>query len=388
MTAKRRPPAPAERRARPPRQHLGQRGQLAADGGQVGQPEQVARRDAQQLAPLPAAQRPAGSSASAATAVAHGPVVVERAFARELVGIAQRVEQRGVGDDRRRQRARRARAARRAPSRSSRSEAGRARRRARDAPRRSRVSEQRGPDRASAERSMTPAPPAVSRTSLARRVPVRIHAVSRILHAVPRLRVAAAQLNLVVGDLDGNVARMLDAYERAEAAGCDLVAFPELARHRATRPRTCCCGRRSSPQAARGAREGRRPHRPDRGRRRLPDGRARPLQRGRGVRGRTVQGVYRKHLLPELRACSTSSATSRPSTVDGPLFVVAGVRVGGRRSARTRGARPARSPRRPRAAPSSSSTSTPRRTTRAGSHERETMLADARRRRRRCPSST
>ena len=46
---------------------------------------------------------------------------------------------------------------------------------------------------------------------------------------VARLRLAAAQLNLVVGDLDGNAERMLEAYERAEAAGCDLVAFPELA---------------------------------------------------------------------------------------------------------------------------------------------------------------
>ncbi|MFI5372599.1 MAG: nitrilase-related carbon-nitrogen hydrolase, partial [Candidatus Eisenbacteria bacterium] len=46
---------------------------------------------------------------------------------------------------------------------------------------------------------------------------------------MPRLRVAAAQLDLVVGDLDGNVARILAAYERAETAGCDLVAFPELA---------------------------------------------------------------------------------------------------------------------------------------------------------------
>ncbi len=42
------------------------------------------------------------------------------------------------------------------------------------------------------------------------------------------LRVGLAQLNPTVGDLDGNVARMLGAYERAEAAGCDLVAFPEL----------------------------------------------------------------------------------------------------------------------------------------------------------------
>src|SRR5260370_26763875 len=44
-----------------------------------------------------------------------------------------------------------------------------------------------------------------------------------------RLRVAAAQLNLVVGDLEGNAARLVDAYVRAEAAGADLVAFPELA---------------------------------------------------------------------------------------------------------------------------------------------------------------
>jgi NAD+ synthase (glutamine-hydrolysing) len=42
------------------------------------------------------------------------------------------------------------------------------------------------------------------------------------------LRVALAQLNPTVGDLDGNLARLLDAYDRAEAAGCDVVAFPEL----------------------------------------------------------------------------------------------------------------------------------------------------------------
>jgi NAD+ synthase (glutamine-hydrolysing) len=46
---------------------------------------------------------------------------------------------------------------------------------------------------------------------------------------VARLRLALCQLNTVVGDLDGNVARLLDAYDRAEAAGCDLAVFPELA---------------------------------------------------------------------------------------------------------------------------------------------------------------
>ena len=42
------------------------------------------------------------------------------------------------------------------------------------------------------------------------------------------LRVALAQLNPTVGDLDGNVAKLIDAYDRADAAGCDIVAFPEL----------------------------------------------------------------------------------------------------------------------------------------------------------------
>ncbi|MFM8237419.1 MAG: nitrilase-related carbon-nitrogen hydrolase, partial [Actinomycetota bacterium] len=43
-----------------------------------------------------------------------------------------------------------------------------------------------------------------------------------------RLRVAAAQIDVVVGDLDGNERRILDAYARAAEAGCDLVVFPEL----------------------------------------------------------------------------------------------------------------------------------------------------------------
>ena len=42
------------------------------------------------------------------------------------------------------------------------------------------------------------------------------------------VRVALAQLNPTVGDLDGNLAKLVDAYDRAEEAGCDIVAFPEL----------------------------------------------------------------------------------------------------------------------------------------------------------------
>jgi NAD+ synthase (glutamine-hydrolysing) len=46
---------------------------------------------------------------------------------------------------------------------------------------------------------------------------------------VPRLRVAACQINNVVGDLDGNVEVILAALDRADAAGCDVAVFPELA---------------------------------------------------------------------------------------------------------------------------------------------------------------
>jgi NAD+ synthase (glutamine-hydrolysing) len=44
-----------------------------------------------------------------------------------------------------------------------------------------------------------------------------------------RLRIALGQINTHVGDLDGNVDRVLDALREAEAAGCDLVVLPELA---------------------------------------------------------------------------------------------------------------------------------------------------------------
>ena len=42
------------------------------------------------------------------------------------------------------------------------------------------------------------------------------------------LRVALAQLNPTVGDLDGNLAKLVEAYDSAASAECDVVAFPEL----------------------------------------------------------------------------------------------------------------------------------------------------------------
>ena len=46
---------------------------------------------------------------------------------------------------------------------------------------------------------------------------------------MPRLRLAAAQLNTVVGDLSGNVERVLTALAAAEAAEADICVVPELA---------------------------------------------------------------------------------------------------------------------------------------------------------------
>jgi NAD+ synthase (glutamine-hydrolysing) len=43
-----------------------------------------------------------------------------------------------------------------------------------------------------------------------------------------RLRVAACQINTVVGDLEGNARRILDALSEAEGGGADLAVFPEL----------------------------------------------------------------------------------------------------------------------------------------------------------------
>jgi NAD+ synthase (glutamine-hydrolysing) len=46
---------------------------------------------------------------------------------------------------------------------------------------------------------------------------------------VARLRVALCQINTTVGDLDGNVERVVAGLSEAERQGCDLAVFPELA---------------------------------------------------------------------------------------------------------------------------------------------------------------
>ncbi len=42
------------------------------------------------------------------------------------------------------------------------------------------------------------------------------------------LRIAVAQINTTVGDLDGNTAKIIDHIRRAKVAGADIVVFPEL----------------------------------------------------------------------------------------------------------------------------------------------------------------
>ena len=43
------------------------------------------------------------------------------------------------------------------------------------------------------------------------------------------MRIALLQLNFVVGDVDGNAAKIVDAYRRCVAEGAELVVSTELA---------------------------------------------------------------------------------------------------------------------------------------------------------------
>lgn len=142
---------------------------------------------------------------------------------------------------------------------------------------------------------------------------------------MPHLRVAAAQLNLTVGDLDGNTTRMLEAYERAEEAGADLVAFPELA-VTGYPPEDLLLRRAFVDQAqdslaklaARTGRTAAIVGFPER------DG---ALFNAAAVCAHgQVLGVYRKHLLPNYSVFD-EERYFEPWSGAGPLFVVGGARV-------------------------------------------------------------
>ncbi|MGH9039288.1 MAG: NAD+ synthase, partial [Acidimicrobiia bacterium] len=142
---------------------------------------------------------------------------------------------------------------------------------------------------------------------------------------MPGLRIAGAQINVTVGDLAGNEARILAAYEEAEAAGADLVVFPELAVTgyppedlllrpafvaQATETVEKIAARTGTTVAIIGFPEARR-----------------DLFNAAAVCARgSVAGVYRKHLLPNY-AVFDEARYFAPGDEPGPLFVIGGVRV-------------------------------------------------------------
>ena len=140
-----------------------------------------------------------------------------------------------------------------------------------------------------------------------------------------RLRVAAAQINTVVGDLAGNVERILAAIKAAEDAGADLVALPELAitgyppEDLLLRPAFVAEAQRAMEKVA--ARTGQTvavvgfP---------LAE---RDLYNAAAVcAGGSVRGLYRKWLLPNYGVFDEARYFT-PSEDPGSLFVINGVRV-------------------------------------------------------------
>ena len=143
---------------------------------------------------------------------------------------------------------------------------------------------------------------------------------------MPRVRVALCQINTVVGDLDGNVERVLAAYEQAEADGCDLAVFPELAitgyppEDLLLKPGFVAANRERLDKVA--ARTGRCVAFVG-----FVDA-DRDLRNAAAVLANgTVHGTYHKRLLPNY-AVFDEQRYFAPGTAPMSLFEVAGVRVG------------------------------------------------------------
>ena len=143
---------------------------------------------------------------------------------------------------------------------------------------------------------------------------------------MPRLRVAACQINNVVGDLDGNVECILAALERADAAGCDVAVFPELAvtgyppEDLLLKPAFVADNRAALDKLA--ARTGRCAAVVG-----FVDA-GRDLYNAAAVcAGGEVKGVYRKRILPNY-AVFDEQRYFAPGFGDPQLFVIGGVKVG------------------------------------------------------------
>jgi NAD+ synthase (glutamine-hydrolysing) len=143
---------------------------------------------------------------------------------------------------------------------------------------------------------------------------------------VARIRLGLCQLNTVVGDLDGNVDRILAGYDEAEAAGCDLAVFPELAitgyppEDLVLKPGFVAANQAALEKVA--ARTGRCAAVVG-----FVDS-DRDLYNAAAVcAGGTVAGTYQKRLLPNY-AVFDEQRYFAPGTAPLTLFEIAGVRVG------------------------------------------------------------
>ncbi len=143
---------------------------------------------------------------------------------------------------------------------------------------------------------------------------------------MPRLRVAACQVNNVVGDLDGNVELILAALGRADAAGCDVAVFPELAitgyppEDLLLKPAFVADNRSALAKLA--ARTGRCAAVVG-----FVDA-GRDLYNAAAVcAGGEVKGVYRKRILPNYSVFDEQRYFA-PGFGDPQLFVIGGVKVG------------------------------------------------------------
>ncbi len=141
-----------------------------------------------------------------------------------------------------------------------------------------------------------------------------------------RLRVAACQINNVVGDLDGNVECIMAALERADAAGCDVAVFPELAitgyppEDLLLKPAFVADNRAALDKLA--ARTGRCAAVVG-----FVDA-GRDLYNAAAVcAGGEVKGVYRKRILPNYSVFDEQRYFA-PGFGDPQLFVIGGVKVG------------------------------------------------------------
>ena len=176
------------------------------------------------------------------------------------------------------------------------------------------------------------------------------------------MRLALAQINSVVGDLDGNRDRILDRLAAARDAGADLVLFPELAvtgyppEDLLLRPGFV----RAVPAGGRGDRR--------RGAAGSWRSSARPTSTPISTTPATSSPTARSAASTASASCrttasSTRTGTSRPATTCS--CSASARRSSGRRSARTSGSRGRRRPTSRSRAPSSSRTSRRRRSTSA-----------------------